>query len=377
MSMNLGMPPDGKADSFQAFREGLDSFFPNDSKSAADAKIDFVALGRFLRTNSRYLTSSNQFDYKQITQLRQLLDFKETPLSLKQRVLNLLSRCFTHPIKDEMPLEQVRAVVEHYRPDYSLAKLDRAGSNSPLIKKIIQRLSQEALGRFAQTSRKAGALARVEQVRRINAQPEKALDQQGFRTLEQVVDFARKNGDALSCLNLRGRSMFGSSAHRATGFVWPDPYDSDTKELFKLCPNITHLSLTWVPAPYVIDALECYDGKPLTELNIAFCPGFTYEDIPLLEKFPLTRFEFNHFDRMPPRVRDRLHLAVFCHILVDREQLMTRQEAEKIPLTHLKALLEKNGLQALKDKLFTLEELASMPLDQLHALLKPSHWKAA
>ncbi len=358
--------PEGRAENFHVFLQNFNAFVPEEED--LDAKIDLVALGRFLKDNREYLDSSHPYTPEYIQKFDRIIELVENKNnSMTNAIWTLVDRCFKRT-KEEMPLGQMKNVIH----DYSIDKLAHAGSDLPLIKIIVANASIQDLGRLAQTSSVWNEVASEEMVRRINVD-NLPLRDMGMQDIYTVLQFLEKNGAKLKCLNLRGIETPYPRSERGIS-VWKDIASNMNalKTIWKLvscCPNVTSLTVEKMPAKhtnFLIAMLALFKGQPLTSLRLLECDAIDRSSLEHLEMMQLTDVEFTA-EPENTDIAQRLHFAVCCRALVSKENLMTEEQAAAIPIMTLR-MLKQDGIPLLQSKLITPEEAALFHNTNIKAL---------
>ncbi len=354
--------PEQAADNFNEFLKGFHAYFPAEesAEKMGDRKIDTVALGRFLANNQQFL--SLRHNYKAISQ------------EGLEQVIRVFDKVRPKD-KEHVPLDDVRLLLAHSQTPGTMQSIAHAGSDSPLFKVIVGFLDKKTLRAMAQTAIQWSRLSRVEQIERINSNPAVPLWAFGIRTAAALLEYVTVNGRELTCLNLEGITAETLKA-------------SELREVIANCPNITFFSEDrqeldfpdenneklrdhWLRNDTVVllssrplrhlslrnctmitdAAFEALPIRTLTSLNLSGCIELTDAVLPHLQRLPLIDLNLTGCNQITVQALDDLYRDVCERHLVMQERVLTKEEADSIPIDRLRMLNSDIGVSMLRNKL--------------------------
>ncbi len=390
--------PEGRAHSFDEFLEGFHQFFPEKKPqgTASDAKIDEVALARFLKDNREYLSSKHIFRPETAGHFEKVIHIFEQTQSGKKEAENV-------------PLEAIKQLTTHLQPSLDTVS---GGTGAPVLKKILEKAGKEGkagLGRMSQVSKKWQTLSQDELVKQINEDPEIPLVQHGLASYKKVLAFVEKNGSKLTCLNLLGlfdldnekfKTLLKLCPNLTDVYHYPDEEHPIHDDAFALLKEMPLKTLSLISHEITDDAIAELSNTQITRLDLLACHMLTDKAVSYIEGLPLTDLELSESIGISEEARERIVTKSIINKLVT-ENLMTKEEATSIPANILPYVVSNeirevlrnryitpqqlaeltladftynityvltDGITLLKEKLVTLKEAVNMPLEHLKAL---------
>lgn len=238
--------------------ESLNDFLLNvDSmakKVAEKTRLNTKAALHFFKVNEDFLSGKNVFKSDTATKLYQLF----------QKISSEIGEDSPHYIT----LQKIVKLIHRLQPDTDI--LLGGGEGAPILQKILGYTSSSDLGRAAQVCKMWNVVAEDAKISWVNSHPEKHLSECGIKTLDDLLEFVKKNGHKLQCLNLLGHKYL-------LGYL---------TQIISCCHNIKSLCLD---CEHINQAeLKCLVGLPLKSIRLVNCVTFDDQVVTFLRGMQLT-----------------------------------------------------------------------------------------